>query len=63
MQFPAKADIKEWYQSGDWTLSMVQDALNLRVISQNEFEEIIKPVEYPPIDDQGVEDRGSISGV
>lgn len=40
---------------------MVQDALSLGVISQDEFEEIIKPVEYPPIDDQGVTDLGNIS--
>lgn len=52
MKFPAESDIKEWYQSGEWTLSMVQDALNLGVITQAEFEEVIAPVEYPPIDDE-----------
>lgn len=60
MQFPAKSDIKEWYKSGEWTLSMVQDALSLGVITQAEFEEVITPAEYPPINDEGADDLGSI---
>lgn len=62
MKFPAVSDIKEWYKSGEWTLAMVQDALNLGVITQVEFEEIIKPVEYPPINDEGTDDLGRVSG-
>lgn len=57
MRFPAVTDIKLWYQLGNWTLAMVQDALNLGVITQAEFEDVIKPVEYPPVEngDDGVE--------
>lgn len=53
MKFPEVKDIKAWYQSGDWTLAMVQDALQLEVITQSEFEDIVAPKpEYPPtIDD------------
>lgn len=40
--FPTIKEIKEWYQAGYWTEKDLKDLLAGNILSQREYEEILK---------------------